>query len=117
MQTSPISQLKPLVIKTCDGYEYFNYHEVIRFQADGNNTLVYIINRDEPLRISCSLSTVEQRYLNAQFYRCHRSHIINLQYLVKFNDKSRQLTLVEKQVVPISENYLKEFLSRTVQNS
>ncbi|MDP4207394.1 MAG: LytTR family DNA-binding domain-containing protein [Bacteroidota bacterium] len=114
MQDSLISTLKPLVIKTCGGYEYFDYKEVIRFQAEGNNTLVYIINRDSPLRVLYNLSDIEQKHVHPVFFRCHRSHIVNLQHLVKFNDKSRQLVLAGEHIVPVSENYKGKLIDKTV---
>ncbi len=45
---------------------------------------------------------------NAVLFRCHRSHIVNLKYLVQFKEKPRIL-VTQKGEIPISENFVKEF--------
>lgn len=99
--------LKPLVFITPKGYVYFDYNEVILFKADGRSTLVYTIERKTPIRILHSISFIYRKYCNKIFYRCHRSFIINLMHINKFEVKTHKLFLKNDNVVSVSEECLK----------
>ncbi len=98
--------IKPIVLKTMEGVAYFDYQEILMFRANGNNSLVYRIDNNNPVKILHNLSYIEKYYFNRVLFRCHRSFIINLNYIEKLNTKTRQITLRNNQVVPISHNNL-----------
>ena len=98
-----------ITIKTCQGYAFLNPDEVIRLQAEGNYTKVFVKDSDKPLRSLCQLSKMGKQLNYPGFFRCHRSHMINLNHLEGFMEKSRMLVLKGDHQVPISEYYLKDF--------
>ena len=100
---------KELSLRTIDGHIFLNSSEIVRFEADRNYTLLYLLNQALPERLSCSFSDIEKRLkTNKQFYKCHRSHIVNLTYIKKFKDKAHYLQ-TEHGEVPVSESYLHDF--------
>lgn len=107
MQAITDNALKPIVLRTPLGYEYFDYNEIIMLSADGNCTLVYAIERDSPIRVLYNLSIIEKKYCNKTLYRCHKSHIINLMHVEKLILKDHQLQMKRKLVAPLSERCLK----------
>jgi two-component system LytT family response regulator len=104
--------LKPVVIRTINGFEFLCYDDIVRFEADGNNTLIYTITKTSPIRSGTKISYFEKRYPFHSFYRCHRSHIINLNYITSFNRKLKLIILREEHIIPISNKYLSHFLNR-----
>ena len=108
MNESLILKLKPVVLKTAEGFEFFDFEEIIYFEADRNNTLVYIINRNKHIRVLCNLSTIEKQNQNPTFFRCHRSYIVNLSFIRKMSEKSSFLTVIQDISIPISTDKRKE---------
>jgi DNA-binding LytR/AlgR family response regulator len=106
--------LKPIVLKTPLGFEYFDYNEIIMFKADGHNTLCFTVERGTPFKILYSLAFVEKKYCNEFLYRCHKSYIINLMHIEKLEVKTHKLYLKNNLFVRISEDCLKLFGQITV---
>lgn len=75
--------LKPIVLKTPDGFVYFEYDEIIMCSADGNCTNIFTLVSEIPERVLHKISFIERKYCNEKFLRCHKSHIINSKYIEK----------------------------------
>jgi len=97
--------LKPIVFKTAEGFEYFDYYDIIMCSAEGNNSIVFTLDTDVPIRILHHITFVEKKYCNEKLVRCHKSHIINLMHLEKLITKRHQIQLKRNYIVPLCENY------------
>lgn len=102
------TQISDISLKTADGFEYFKYNEIIHFEADGNYTKVFTTCKSNPTVAMYNLSKIEVSFPNANYYRCHKSHLINFFHLKKFYTKTRRFLMVDGTVIPVSENCLKE---------
>ena len=100
--------IKPIILKTPLGFDYFNYDEIIMFEAEGNCSKVISFERDTPVRILQNLSFIEKNYCNERLIRCHKSYIINLTYIEKLVIRTHQLYLKNNLVVPLSKRSLKK---------
>lgn len=100
--------MKPLVIKTNKGDTFFNYQDIIRFEADGCHTLIYHTN-GETLTSQLNITNLEKELPENIFFRSHRSHIINMAFVSNFNNKTAKLTVAGEEV-PISETYQQKFV-------
>ena len=100
--------IKPIILKTPLGFDYFNYDEIIMFKAEGNCSLVYTFERDSPVRTLCNLCFIEKNYCNKLLFRCHKSYIINLMYIEKLGIKTRHVYLKNKLTASISERCLRK---------
>jgi two-component system, LytTR family, response regulator len=100
---------KPLILKTIVGYEFFECHEIIRFEADRKFTLVFITNKFEPVIALNNISTINAMLPISEFYRCHRSHIINVRHIKKFYIKGHQLIMINGNEVPVAEDKVRQF--------
>jgi len=114
MEISANQVIKPVILKTITGYEFLNYDEIIRVEANRKVTLVYIVNRDKPLIVFCNLLTIESLLSIPAFYRCHRSHIVNIRHIKGFLVKSRQLVMINGNEIPISEERIREFKEKFI---
>lgn len=100
--------LKPIVLKTSLGFDYFDYDEIIMFEAEGNCSKVISFERDTPVRILQNLSFIEKNYCNERLIRCHKSYIINLNHVEKLGIKTRQVYMKKNLIVPLSNPCLKK---------
>lgn len=101
-----------LSLKTAEGFTFFDYLQIVRFQSEGNHTMIYLSNEDTPRKVLHSFSDIEQKTTNhALFFKCHRSHIININHLKHFYIKTNILVTAMGEV-PISETYVQEFKDR-----
>jgi two-component system LytT family response regulator len=101
-----------VVLKTADGNIFRKLQEIVRFEANGKYTLVYNLNGKSPERVIGCITDIEIK-LNGNncFFRCHRSHIINVLHIKKYIKKTGSL-VSESGVVPISITFVKEFEER-----
>jgi two-component system LytT family response regulator len=101
-----------ICLKTLEGFSFFKYSDIVRFEADGNYTLVYVLHQDKPRKVFHTFTEVEEKVSgNGLFFKCQRSNIINIHHLKHFCIK-RNLLITENGVVPISDTYVKEFKER-----
>jgi DNA-binding LytR/AlgR family response regulator len=94
--------IKPIVFKTSTGFIYFDYADIIMCSAEGNCTIVFNLESDIPLRVLHNISSIEKKYSNDKFLRCHKSHIINLMHVEKLIIKTHQIQLKRNYIVPLS---------------
>jgi DNA-binding LytR/AlgR family response regulator len=76
---------------------------IILLEGDANYTKLYLLN-GESLIVATTLKKLEERFMVLQnFFRSHKSHIINLNYLLDFKEDSNEITM---------QNHKKALLSR-----
>jgi two-component system LytT family response regulator len=80
-----------LNLKTCDGFIFPDRSEIIRFEAGHNFVLVFIVGNDGPIKMPSTLSSIELQYPFPEFFRCHKSHIVNLTHIIKYEKKCRTI--------------------------
>ena len=79
---------------------FVNPKEIIYALADGNYTVIHLTN-DRSVKILRKLKQVDQLLPNKNFIRIHRSHLINLEHLKKY-DERELVVLSNGQKLPIS---------------
>lgn len=67
-----------------DGIVFIKQDDIIRVQASGSYTIFYLMNDVKHL-VSGSMKEYELRLDPDDFYRCHLSHIVNLDKVVKLH--------------------------------
>lgn len=74
-----------IALRGLDGIIFVTQNEIIYALADGNYTHVYLTN-NRCVKILRKLKQVNELLSNDNFTRIHRSHLINLKHIVKFDD-------------------------------
>lgn len=109
--TLPVSNEK-LVLKNTDFSHVVNLSEIIRCESDKNYTTFYLTD-GRKLLVAKTIKEFEEQLCEPNFFRCHRSHIINLNFIDKY-DKNIDLivTMKDRSEVPVSRVNRKDFLKK-----
>ena len=101
-----------LAIATVDGLHFIPIADIIRLEAESNYTTFYLLNGTKFLS-SRSLIEYEEILNDHNFFRCHHSHIINLNFVSKYmKNDGGQIILSDGTHVDIARRKKKEFLSK-----
>lgn len=98
------SDKKKIILRTIESLYIFDINDIVRCQSERNYTN-FFINDGRKIIISKTLKDYEDVLQYPLFLRCHRSHIINLNYLDRY-DKSNGGTIVMKDgsEIPLSRS-------------
>jgi two-component system LytT family response regulator len=77
---------KQLVLRDTDNVYAIDVHDIIRCQSTDNYTTFYILNQ-KPIMVSKPLKEFDELLEDMGFFRVHQSHLINLNFLTKFQRK------------------------------
>lgn len=98
-----------LALPMSDGLHFINTQEILYFEADGAYTTIYLINQNK-LVVSKKLKFFEIALTNnPAFFRTHRSNMINLHYLKKYNRGTNEIILENNAIVQLSRDKKHEF--------
>jgi len=96
---------------TSEGIEVINVDKIVRVRGDGPYTEVFV-NTGQTLIVSKSIGVVEEMLSNFQFIRVHTSHLVNLDYVVRYNKSDGgYLELSKGEIVPVSRRKRKNLMS------
>ena len=101
-----------LTLPTADGFFVARYREIIRCEADRNYTWFFLRNGRKIL-VSKTLKTYEEILPESAFMRVHKSHIINLDEVVRYSRSNTGIIeMSDGAEIDISRNKKQEFLDR-----
>ncbi len=72
-----------IAVSGLDGIHFVALTDIVRFEADNNYTYIFLNNGDK-ITVSKTIKVYENHLANANFYRVHKSHVINLNYMKRF---------------------------------
>ncbi len=99
-----------LCVPVVDGIEFISYDEIICLEAEGNYVKIHT-NATKPVVISKTLKDLEVKLSPQIFIRCHRSFIVNLSKIKKYNKgDGGSLTLSNGAQIPLSPGKRDDFL-------
>ncbi len=70
-------------ISALDGIYFVNIRDIVRFEAEDNYTHIYL-QTGERITASKTIKSYEDLLAPFNFYRVHKRHVINLNYMRKF---------------------------------
>lgn len=70
-------------ISALDGIYFINIRDIVRLEAEDNYTHIYL-NSKKKLTASKTIKAYEEMLSGVNFYRVHKTHLINLNYMQKF---------------------------------
>lgn len=77
---------KQLVLRDIENVYIVEVNEIMRCQSSDSYTTFYLVNQ-KPIVVSRQLKEYEELLEDFDFFRVHQSHLINLNYLQKFQRK------------------------------
>ena len=70
-------------ISALDGIYFVNIRDIIRFEAEDNYTHIFL-KGEKRITASKTIKSYEDMLAPYNFYRVHKRHVINLNYMRKF---------------------------------
>jgi two-component system LytT family response regulator len=111
MGTLQLSQQK-MAIPTITGLLFVPVQEILRFEAKGNYTNIYLANNDT-IMATKTIKDYEDALPEAIFYRIHNSHIINLSRIREYQKGRGGVVVMEDgTVIEVATRRREEFLRR-----
>lgn len=80
---SNINSLEKIALPSSDGIRFVKIQDVVRCESDNNYTMFYLINKEKVL-VSKTLKEYEVMLSGVNFYRIHKSHLVNLKFITKY---------------------------------
>lgn len=108
----PENKLKKVGIPDGEGLLFINLSDIIRCDSDGNYTFFVLITGKRILA-SRTLGEYEQMFSDDNFFRVHRSHLINLQHVKKYiKGEGGYAVMSDNSQVEISRRNKTDFLEK-----
>jgi len=105
--TGALADYKKIIIPTSKGLSFIPQEEVIHLEGYEGYTKIHLID-DTTITSSYNLGRFE-KLLSSVFFKCHKSHIINLEKVRHFENEG-YVVLDNEYRVPISKTNKKAFL-------
>lgn len=104
-ETKPEKQ--QVILPTMEGFEVVKMEDIVRLRGNGNFTDLHLANGQK--KMACRFLKHFDAILPLPFLRVHKSHIVNLNFVRKFN-KGGYLTLEDESEIEVSPTYKEAFL-------
>lgn len=103
--------LQKLVLKTADKIYSINIQDIVNCESDKNYTTFNFINSPK-LVVSTNLKEYEAMLAPFNFFRTHKSHLINMAYFDHFikSEGGNRIVMKNKLTIPLSVRKKEEFL-------
>lgn len=114
--TIKTEQFNKIALPMSDGLLFIETSEIVYLEADGAYTEVWLKNGSKIVvskKIKFFEEVLEKR---SNFFRSHRSYIVNINFIKKYNKSDNALTLDNGKVIIISRDRKSEFESQLKDN-
>jgi two-component system LytT family response regulator len=105
------NQFDKLVVSTFDTYHIINPSDILYCQADGAYTRFFLLNGDSHFA-SNNLGHYQDTLAPQTFYRIHKSNIVNLNHIKKYDKQNRQITLTTGTTLDVADREKKALLDK-----
>ena len=111
LETTQTEKFNKIVLSANDGLHFLELDGIVRLQSDANYTTFYLID-GRRIIVSKTLKNFETLLEGEDFFRPHRSHIINLNHVSKIlKEDGGYLLMKDGYKVPISRSKKEEFMT------
>jgi two-component system LytT family response regulator len=105
-------QQQKIVLPLQDGFEVVSLSDIVHCEAHDNFTDFYFVSKQK-MMICRTLKFYEELLKDSGFLRVHKSHLINLNHVVKYTrGKGGQLTMSNNAVIDVSPNKKDELMEK-----
>ncbi len=103
---------KKLPIPTAEGVLFLPVTDIIRAEAAGSYSTIYLVNRQK-LVASKNLTELEEMLASDDFCKVHKSHLVNLRFVAKYiRGEGGILVLTDGSEVDVARRKKDELLAR-----
>lgn len=94
-----------LVVKTAVGYQKLYHNEIAYLESMNKIVMIYLRN-GSLVETKEPLYHLEERLLSDNFFKCHRSYMVNMHHIETFNSSS--IIMRSGKQIPIARGYAEE---------
>jgi len=106
------SSVKKIAFPTSEGIELVKLNQIVHCEADDNYTSIFLAN-EKRIVVSKTIKEYDTMLSDFGFYRIHQSHLVNLDYISKFNKNDGGYVVLENgKKLPVSRRNKQEFLEK-----
>lgn len=99
-----------ITLNTGNGLLFIQTAEIMRLEAQGNYSFVFLENGERHLA-AISMATFEEMLPAPPFFRAHQSHMVNTRFVRKLaKDDGDSLLMTDKAVIPLARRRKEAFL-------
>ena len=107
---NPKSQEDHIAIPTNDGLEFIQIKQIMRIESSSNYSKLILLDGHQ-LLVTRQLKDFEELLGDYRFYRIHHSHLINLNYIIKYvRGDGGQVTMRNGDMIDVSRRKKEIFL-------
>ena len=108
--------MKNTILIRCSGYiDVVPLHEIIRIEAYQNYAKVFKQSGKMLLSSDCLKQLLNLIVDNNPFFQCHKSHVVNLDFVTQYNYKDGNIELNGEVTIPVSRRKKNAF-TKTLQS-
>lgn len=106
------TEFNKIVLPDYDGFSMVKISDIIYCKADGSYTEVHLLS-GKKITTSRLLKSLEELLPEQTFYRIHKSYLVNLNLIKRYNKMDGHQVLMENNILlDVSERNKKEFLDK-----
>jgi len=102
---------KKVLFPTQSGYQVEKINNILYCKAEVNYSYIYTLNKN-PYLITTTLKALEELLPENIFFRTHKSHLVNLNYIESFNRKEMAVIMENKVSVNVALRRVDELLRK-----
>ena len=107
--------LDKISFSAMDGVYFRSHKEILRFVGNDNYTNIHFTD-GTTIVVSKTMKTYDEMLVNTVFFRVHKQHIINLNYITKYNRGEDMIKLTDGTDIPLSRRRKADFFKRVSQH-
>lgn len=112
ISTGTFHDEEKLVLPASHGFNVIMIDDIIRLEADGCYTKVFVNERKNSI-VSRTLKDFEESLPKGKFFRIHKSHIVSLKYIKDYSNISgHYVTMIDGSKIEISRRKTPEFIQK-----
>lgn len=112
IKTEPVYETNKIVLPASHGFDVVITEDIIRLEAEGCYTKIIFENGKNRI-VSRTLKDFEDTLPKEQFFRTHKSHLINFRYVKDYSKISGNfVTMIDGSKVEISRRKTPEFIQK-----
>jgi two-component system LytT family response regulator len=109
------SEFKKIAFPTETGFELLKTNAILYCEADSNYCKIVCLN-GKKITISKTLKYVEELLPTTIFHRIHKSYLVNLNYVTRFNKSNELLVeLTNGETLPVAIRQKEDFINAILQ--
>lgn len=105
------SNYPQIALQGIEGLIFVRNNEILHAQADGNYTEV-ILSNNRQIKVLRQLKEIEELLPYENFIRVHRSHLVNLEHVIRLDSDSESIMMTDGQSIPLARDRKFDFIEK-----